>query len=198
LDHGAPLSAFAQRQRCQTFVAVPIVSGPAPQQRFAALLALASPVNAQPYPAEPEIPEWATLYKTLADCQPTPTTETGAKCLKAVGQFYAVWVNTPPEIREKCIGKADETRDALKALGQTKPHTLWACIEVEDKACFGDGAQGPASLSSCRSGERRSRRSCGRTRRGRHPSLLHEGCRRTRCRQREAGDLGGASRIRVH
>src|SRR4029077_1965264 len=32
LDHGAPLSAFAQRQRCQTFVAVPIVSGP-----FAAL-----------------------------------------------------------------------------------------------------------------------------------------------------------------
>src|SRR5271163_1384660 len=28
LDHGAPLSAFAQRQRCQTFVAVPIVSGP--------------------------------------------------------------------------------------------------------------------------------------------------------------------------
>src|SRR4029077_9058729 len=28
LDHGAPLSAFAQRQRCQTFVAVPIVSIP--------------------------------------------------------------------------------------------------------------------------------------------------------------------------
>src|SRR6516165_6585735 len=28
LDHGAPLSAFAQRQRCQTFVAVPIVSRP--------------------------------------------------------------------------------------------------------------------------------------------------------------------------
>src|SRR5271163_653323 len=26
LDHGAPPSAFAQRQRCQTFVAVPIVS----------------------------------------------------------------------------------------------------------------------------------------------------------------------------
>jgi hypothetical protein len=107
-----------------------------------ALLGLASAVNAQPYPAEPVIPQWATLYETLADCQPTPTTEAGAKvCLKTVGQFYAAWVNTSPEIRKKCIAKADETGDALEALGQTKPHTLWACIEIEDKIHFGEGAK---------------------------------------------------------
>jgi hypothetical protein len=84
-----------------------------------------------PYPAEPEIPEWAILYKTLADCQPAPTTEAGAKvCLKAVTQFYAAWLRTPPEVREDCIKEADDQEAVNSLLGQSKQFALWACIEA--------------------------------------------------------------------
>ena len=104
-----------------------------------AMLMLSVPAlaNDLPYTSEPEIPAWAPLYETLADCQPTPTTESAAKvCLKAVSQFYAAWLYTPPEIREECIAKTEKTGDVLEALGQAKSNTLWACITTADKASF--------------------------------------------------------------